>query len=78
VSTKRPTHSPKCGRIAIAMTAGLVGAAVARPLAAQVPAPFDVTTGNVFRGAFTPDGSEFYFFSRVTAAGVARGWELQP
>ena len=32
----------------------------------EVFAPETISTGNVYRGTFTPDGREFYFFKNVT------------
>ena len=66
-------------RLAVAAALAIVAPAVVAPLAAQVPAerqapraatpvPFDVARGNVYRGAFTHDGRQFYFFTRLSAS----------
>jgi hypothetical protein len=48
----------------------LTACSATRPQAAEresiVFAPDIISVGNVYRGSFTPDGSEFYFFKKVT------------
>lgn len=50
----------------LALVIGCASAQRQTPTVAAVFEPGIISTGNVYRGVFTPDGAEFYFFKRTT------------
>lgn len=52
--------------LSIVVLASVVSALPAQDVSVFAPGVVSVNGGNVFRGAFTPNGAEFYFFRKMT------------